>query len=287
MFKTRASGLSIKKAPIKTDITFKGLPSCLPQAQSFLIINGPPRSGKSNFVFNLLKWYKPYFDVIYLFCPSKTLQYGVEEENWYPHYDEEEMKRIMNDPELDGLNILLLFDDVVNEVSKYSMGFKELADNRRHKHVIDEVEIEVEQEDEYGMIETIKKKVKLPEPMGSVTIWFVTQKLNKVHPDVRQACDSLACFNVVNREWDIVFREYVQDLIPWEKRMDFKNFVYDKPHAFLMWIKDKPANKSLFKSLDTIIVDENAQDANEEEMTTQDVMLLLTKMNKYLRMLAK
>jgi hypothetical protein len=117
-----------------------------------LMITGTKGSGKTLLTQNIIAWYRPYFDNIFIFSPTVYLdtywqefleRMRVPRENIFKHYNEFKVRMLLlklenlnvaKEDRKDRLRTLMIFDDIVDEIPK---GKKISAMNviaRNHRH---------------------------------------------------------------------------------------------------------------------------------------------------------
>ena len=209
----------------------------LQSSNFFYIIAGQPASGKTNLLLSLItkrgKFYCNQFHKIYVFSnslhtvkrklnlPNDQLINGFSEAALLKILDDEQ--KIFDDDDEEPNKILIIFDDVVTQISKNMKGLLKLAYNRRHIS-------------------------------GGLSMIITTQKLNRVPLELRTAISGLFFFETKNKqEIDAVWKEYISNL----SRPEFNkllDFVFDKRHNFLYLNLLLPANKMMFKNFNDIII---------------------------------
>ena len=119
---------------------------------SYLLI-AKPGSGKSTLLINMLKWYAGYFDQIYIWSPTFSLDVSwqiaidddiidVDKKNIFKKYSENKLVKIFNSIKKKNKGIktydekvktLFIFDDIVGELPRKSKTiFNNISRNHRH-----------------------------------------------------------------------------------------------------------------------------------------------------------
>lgn len=139
---------------IKDDYSDPPHPNLLRLPFSLLEI-APKGSGKTTLLHNLLVWYYPYFDSIFIFSPTINMDIKwkklIEElelppENLFDKYRESEVSNIMGqikdynmktDNNKEKLKVLMIFDDCVDFLpkNKKMCALNRLAMNHRHYNI--------------------------------------------------------------------------------------------------------------------------------------------------------
>lgn len=119
---------------------------------SYLLI-AKPGSGKSTLLINMLKWYKGYFDEIFIWSPTFKIDNNwtiamnqgiidVPKENIFKKYNENKLKKIFNEIKKKNKGVknydekvktLFIFDDIIGELPRQQKGyFNNISRNHRH-----------------------------------------------------------------------------------------------------------------------------------------------------------
>lgn len=181
----KPSDIKITKINMSCDKSPKGFSKVLDWNGAYLIA-GPPKSGKTNLLVNLIskrskKTFYRKFDRIHIFSPSlKTIgkKIDIPDEDKYNKFDSEIVQGILDDIP-DDENHLFIFDDCIVDLGKKSNRpiVLNMIYNRRH----------------YG---------------GGITIIITSQKYRKCHHDIRVATSNLMMFSKSRIELDAIHSEF-------------------------------------------------------------------------------
>jgi len=202
--------LNIDKVPMtcdnldKDDLRLEKLG--LPIKNSAVYMVGPPRSGKSNLIYQLLhkkQFYKKYFDEIHIFSPSlHTFQkrFLILDECTHNEFNEDKIEEILNGFDYTEKN-LLLFDDMISQINKAGKSslLRKIFFNRRHK---------------------------------GATIWLTSQRYNLLDLSLRNNISHLLLFKISKAELELIHDEKITSLSK-DEWISLCNFVFDSPHNFL------------------------------------------------------
>ena len=180
--------------------------SLLPAKHSALYIVGPPASGKSNLIYQLLHnkhFYKRYFDSVNIWSPSLhtfTTPFKVQPESIHTEFSVDEINNVLEELDHTEKN-LLLFDDFiasVNSVGK-SGPLRKIFFNRRHK---------------------------------GVSIWITSQRYNLLDLSLRNNLSHLILFRISKSELELIHKEKIST-ISLDDFVALCDFVFSEPHSFL------------------------------------------------------
>lgn len=202
--------LELKKIRMTCDQPM-GVDAPLPDSNPFMLLVGPPGSGKTNLLMNLFtvpgRFYNKKFDRVHIFSPSlHTLKDSVDLPPDRLHNEFGDLAKVLADIEKERKkqpNFLtaIIFDD-------FSHAFKpvnnkemlRLAQNRRH--------------------------------LG-VSLFIVGQKLSKIPLELRASANALCWFfNMNRREQDALYEEFLGTLDPAQFRTLMQELFTD-PHDFI------------------------------------------------------
>lgn len=190
-----------------------------------MLVVGPPGSGKSSLVHNLLtnkRLYAKRFEIVHIFSPSlRTMKLPLEKSHQHEDLDlsivEKECKTLRK-----GECAFFLFDDMVNDIQKGAglKPFLKLAYNRRH--------------------------------LGGegASLMITTQKLTKVDLALRTAVSVVILYRTANnKEIRAAYEEYCN--LSWETWKKLLAYAWEgNGHDFLMIRLDIPNEEDrYFKSL--------------------------------------
>ena len=180
---------------------------------------GPPASGKTNLLMNLIKgsdFYRGKFHNIYIFSPSLgslSDPLPLPEESIFHFYDEEALEEIMKNANPKERS-LYIFDDVITEL-RGSKPLTTLIRNRRHKF--------------------------------NASIIIASQKYKALETSMRVSCDVLSIFGrAQNLEFQGAYEEFVS--LHRDVWNDMVMFCRQDPYGFLT-INNQPSStkRYLFK----------------------------------------
>lgn len=228
-----------------------GVDPPLPEAGFFWIISGPPGSGKTNLLVNLLtggngkklrnRFYCRKFDKVYLWNKDRHTMPEIP-------LPDDQFKTILNVDECATMHaemakkdqhVLWVFDDMVADIAepKCLLPFMNIVFNRRHASKTGE---------------------------GSLSIIIVTQAYNVIPLRLRKACNALSLFTTKNKkEIDSVYVE----LISWMSAKLFKQllrYVFREPHDFLFVRTDLPAGDCLYHNFNRLEIKDEDDDGDYE-----------------------
>lgn len=226
-------GLSeLKKFTFSVDTHHADVPDPLPKTLSFAwLINGPPGSGKSNLILNLLcvpdKYYNKQFDRVFLISPSqkstdKDYWRSLPEEQRFHEFSEEVLNEILEDIGGSGEKILVILDDVVAQLKKNMTPLLRFLYNRRH----------------------------VCGPKGCCAVMITSQVLNKVPLEIRKVMTHVCTFYMASkREKDSFYEDYAGSMLAKPDYDSLLRYVFDKKHNFLMF---DAANNNLYKNFNRL-----------------------------------
>lgn len=182
------------------------------QRSFFFIIVGPPGSGKSTLIENLLtheRLYKRKFHKVLFITPSKYDNLPLDkEDNWCPilstKWIDEKLKNISEESGNEISNILIIFDDCVSDfhTKETDATLNALIFNRRHYL-----------------------------PNIHICIILVTQKFKLIPLRFRTMHTGIFIFKIPKLQWIDVSKELIfNDIIPLSKSA---NTLWRKPHDFV------------------------------------------------------
>ncbi len=147
MFKDAMATFNIEAFDTGEGDGFKNVPQPLPQRSFCMLICGPPGTGKTNLVLNLIsRAYGGEFDQIYLWSPSMDMLTGggragdvarsIPTSQTYQSFAIEDLQQVLASIRGSGKKILLIFDDSVNDINSDKRAFRtalgRLCYNRRN-----------------------------------------------------------------------------------------------------------------------------------------------------------
>lgn len=174
------------------------------------LICGPPGSGKTNFMYSLLKskhLLNKCYDKIFLFQPSESrasmkdkLFDSIDDSQKYEELSFDNLNEVKENLDEEGNNCIV-FDDMGsylkdNEIKKL---LKSMIMNRRHLHL---------------------------------SIFFLTQTWYSIDKDMRRLFSSVFIFRIDKNSMFNIFDEIVEGKK--EQIPEIVKLVYDKPYQFLM-----------------------------------------------------
>jgi len=208
----------------------------------FMYIVGRPNSGKTHLSYSLLhqktpRFYRGLFDKIYMFSSSSESlsNWSIHESRLYNKLDFEKLDEILKNEydSKENNNILIVFDDVIKDLQgNKSRDISKLLSktilNRRHIT--------------YNKTNTDKR--------GSLSIIITSQKFNMLPLEYRAMATTTVLFKTDNlKEKNAIYEELFQSQFSKKQFNEIENFVYDKPHQFML-VNDN----GLYKNFDKIII---------------------------------
>jgi len=217
-----------KKVKMTADSTpgMDNLPDSLPKTPFAFLLVGPPGSGKSHLLMQLLtnkKLYGKKYEHVHWFSPSLgTLKVPLPKKNLHDELDFKAIDAVLKEMGKKE-RALFVFDDMVIDIEKNLRPFLKMIYNRRH--------------------------------LGGagVSIIITTQKLSKIPLALRAAMSSVFLWPTSNKkEIRSTYDEFIN--------LDYKDFesmlkyVWDSTHNFLMLRLDVHESKRYHKNLDPLQV---------------------------------
>jgi Cdc6-like AAA superfamily ATPase len=224
--------INISKIPMNTDYIEERIPQPLPKSLThFLIINGPPGSGKTNIMVNLIgkqnKNYYGVYDRVYFISPSihtigKKINFN--DERVFNNFSEEILNHIIEEEEGQDNKCLLILDDVVAQLNRNMKPMLKFIYNRRH----------------IG---------------GGFSVWLLAQKWNKIPLELRSCCSHTILFKPGNKK---ELTDFYDELCNLDKNSfnEICNYIYKDKHDFLFYDM-----KDYYRNFNKIIYTNN----NEKE----------------------
>ena len=226
--------LEIKKMQMTCDDNGHDVPPPLQRGNFFYIVVGQPQSGKTNLWLNFIKkrkcFYHKQFHKIYIFSsslhtikekinlPKEQLVHGFDPIRLHEIL-EEEQKEAEGD---DANKILIVFDDIVSQITRNLPPMLKLLYNRRH----------------IG---------------GGISIILTTQKYTKIPLELRTVATGVFFFTTKNKtEIDTLFDEYGN-----MKKVNFYKlleYVFDKPHSFLFLNLLESVDRMYYKNFNMLTI---------------------------------
>ena len=227
--------LQVDKMKMSCDDAGLDIPEPLQKSNFFYIMIGQPMSGKTNLWLNLInkrkKFYWKQFHKIYIFSNSlHTISNKIKlpEDQLFNGFDVEELASIISAEEgeekEDSNKILIVFDDVITQISRNMRIMLKLLYNRRH--------------------------------IGSgISVIMTSQKYNKIPLEIRSVSTGIFFFETKNKsEIETLYDEYGN-----MKRPDFNKllaFVFDKKYNFLYMNLLNPVNAMYYKIFNKLSIEE-------------------------------
>ena len=228
--------LDIRKMAMSCDDNGHEVPAPLQKGNFFYIVVGQPSSGKTNLWLNFIKkrkcFYHKQFHKIYIFSNSlHTIKEKINlpKEQLVHGFDLERLTEIITEEqqqaeEEDANKCLIIFDDIVAQITKNLPPMLKLLYNRRH----------------IG---------------GGISILLTTQKFTKIPLELRTVATGVFFFHTKNKtEIETLFDEYGN-----MKKINFYKlleYVFEKPHNFLYLNLLEPVDKMYYKNFNLLTLDD-------------------------------
>ena len=205
------------------------VPESLPKTPFAFLLVGPPGSGKSHLLMQLLtnkKLYGKKYEHVHWFSPSLgTLKVPLPKENLHDALDFKAIDVVLKElGKSKTERALFVFDDMVVDIEKQLRPFLKMIYNRRH--------------------------------LGGrgISIIITTQKLSKIPLALRAAMSSVFLWKTTNKkEIKSTWEEFINiDVKDFERLL---TYVWDAPHNFLMLRLDVDESKRYHKNLDPVRID--------------------------------
>lgn len=215
-------------------------PFLVPHTHFFYYIIGKSGSGKSTLLMNIsCNFYRKKFNRIFLVSPSfATLEENPFLENLptdqlYPDLTEEVIDEITERIKDTGEKVLLILDDVQDKIKgSIETKIKRLINNRRHICGVDE-----------------------EDNKGNLSIIITSQVYNNLALSCRKSADICFMFGTKNSKEVKAIQEEFLSSIPKEVLTDIWDYVYTKPHNFLVIKNNVAFEDMLYKNFNKLIID--------------------------------
>lgn len=228
--------INVTKIPMNTDQTDESIPFPLPKHLThFMVICGPPGSGKTNIMVNLIgkknKNYYGVYDRVYFISPSQHTigkKINFNPDRCHTVFSEELLNNIIEQEQGEENRCLLILDDVVAQISKNMNSMLKFIYNRRH--------------------------------IGSgFSVWILIQKWNKLPLELRSCCSHSIIFKPNNKK---ELSDWYDELCSLEKQQfnELISHCFQTKHDFIFYDVEK---SQYYRNFNKIIFVNN--NANEEE----------------------
>ena len=163
-----------------------------------------------------------------MFNPSRTVDFAIPEDWVYNGLDYGELQSILDDEGNIGLDVLLVFDDVVSDMKTCSKELRKVFRNRRH----------VFADGEGG---------------GSLSVITTTQKYNALPLELRNEVTSVFAFRMPPRESQTFYLEVMDEFLPTpDAWRSFQGIVFNEAFVFLYIDKDR---KRLYRNFQRLLLE--------------------------------
>jgi len=242
--------LTIKKIPKPKDenLNLQKLNPFLMKYFTNTLFIAPTGVGKTNLIINLLdrpKFYKNKFDKVVLFSNTyysdniwKSCK-SIDEENVHIDYSDDILEQIIEEQisskdDDEPLNTLIIFDDIIQQISKTKSLINKLIMRNRHYYL---------------------------------TIWITTQKYSLVSPTIRNNTSYFILFGIKNKKEKEFITNELSDNVDEEDFTKIWNYALDgKNYNFLVIsVKDKP-DKMYRKQFTSFILMKDHSDKDKNYM---------------------
>lgn len=219
-----------KKVKMTADSTvgMEGVvPESLPKTPFSFLLVGPPGSGKSHLLMQLLtnkRLYGRKYEHVLWFSPSLgTLKVPLPKKNLHDELDFKAMDDVLKSVGKDE-RALFVFDDMVVDIEKQLRPFLKMIYNRRHL------------------------------AGRGLSVIITTQKLSKIPLALRAAMSSVFLWKTTNKkEIKSTWEEFIN--IAYKDFERLLQYVWDAPHNFLMLRLDTAEASRYHKNLDPVRIE--------------------------------
>ena len=235
--------IQISKIPMNTDDIDETIPAPLPKVLThFMVISGPPGSGKTNLMVNLIgkknKNYYGVFDRVYFISPSQHTigkKIPFNPDRCHTAFSEELLNSIIEQEQQENNRCLLILDDVVAQITKNMKAMLKFIYNRRH----------------IG---------------GGFSVWCLIQKWNKLPLELRTCCTHATIFKPMNKKEVSCFYDELSNLEPKDWH-DLTSYCWKDKHDFIFY---DVAHGQYYRNFNKIIL-HNSNDRQEgKEKDTEE-----------------
>lgn len=225
--------------PMKCDVA-SNIPDPLPGYNFFMGVFGPPGSGKSNLILNLItkrgQMYNKKFDEVHFFSPSMHTLPDVMDlppERFHETFDPEEVQSMWKKLRTEDKHQLWIFDDMITESAKNLDVMQPLILNRRHA----------------------SKSGK-----GGLSVIVVAQTYNMLPLRLRKNMNAAALFACPNKKEQKCMHEELLSYFDQKEFHEILRYVFKEPHTFMFCNFNKPRTKSIHRNFNPIVLEDMKED---------------------------
>lgn len=228
--------------PMKCDVDHN-IPDPLPQLNFAMGLFGPPGSGKTNLVLNLItkrnQMYNKKFDEVHFFSPSMHTLPDVMDlppERFHETFNPEEINAMWAKMHAEDKYQLWVFDDMITESAKNLELMQPLILNRRHA----------------------SKSGK-----GGLSVMIIAQTYNLLPLRLRKNLNALVLFASPNAKEQKCIHEEVLSFLDKKEFREIIKYIFREPHTFMFCNTNKPIQHRVHRNFNPIHMEDMKEDMEE------------------------